>query len=47
MEMLDWMKQAKTLAEDPVSGFDPDAVTESVTVEIDAPARVLTAGQPR
>ena len=41
MEMLDWMKQAKTLAEDPVSGFDPDAVTESVTVEINAPARIV------
>ena len=41
MEMLDWMKQAKTLAEDPVNGFDPDAVTESVTVDIDAPARIV------
>ncbi len=41
MEMLDWMKQAKTLAEDPVNGFDPDAVTESVTVEIAAPARIV------
>lgn len=43
MEMLDWMKQAKTLAEDPVNGFDPDAVTESVTVEINAPARIVWA----
>lgn len=41
MEMLDWMKQAKTLAEDPLNGFDPDAVTESITVDIDAPARIV------
>ena len=31
----------KSLAEDPVSGFDPNAVTVSETVEIDAPARVV------
>ena len=39
--MLDWMKTAPMLAEDPVSGFDPEAVTVSVTVDIDAPARVV------
>jgi hypothetical protein len=39
--MLDWMKQAKTLAEDRISGFDPDAVTVSETVTINAPARVV------
>ena len=37
--LLDWMKTAPTLADDPVSGFDPDAVTVSETVEIAAPAR--------
>lgn len=31
----------KTLAEDPVAGFDPDAVTVSDTVEIEAPARIV------
>ncbi len=39
--MLEWMRSAKTIAEDPVSGFDPDAVTVSDTVEINAPARVV------
>jgi hypothetical protein len=39
--MPDWMKNAKTLAEDPISGFDPDAVTVSDTVTINAPARVV------
>ena len=39
--MLDWMKTAPTLAQDPVSGFDPDAVTVSETVEIAAPARLV------
>ena len=39
--MLDWMKTAPTLAQDPVSGFDPDAVTVSETVEINAPAKVV------
>ncbi len=39
--MLDWMKAAPTLAQDPVSGFDPDAVTVSETVEIAAPARIV------
>ena len=36
--MLDWMKAAKTVAEDPVMGFDPNAVTRSETVAINAPA---------
>ncbi|MBS0474275.1 MAG: SRPBCC domain-containing protein [Proteobacteria bacterium] len=39
--LLDWMKTHPTLADDPVSGFDPDAVTVSETVEIAAPARVV------
>ena len=39
--LLDWMKTAPTLADDPVSGFDPDAVTVSETVGIAAPARVV------
>lgn len=39
--LLDWMKQAKSLAEDPVLGFDPEAVTRSETVEIAAPARIV------
>lgn len=39
--MLDWMKAAPTLAQDPVSGFDPDAVTISETVEIEAPAKIV------
>ncbi|MBU6393029.1 MAG: SRPBCC domain-containing protein [Sphingomonadales bacterium] len=39
--LLEWMKTAPTLAEDPASGFDPDAVTVSETVEIAAPARVV------
>ena len=39
--MLDWMKTAKTLTQDPIAGFDPDAVTVSDTVEINAPARVV------
>jgi len=39
--MLDWMKTAPTLAQDPVSGFDPDAVTVSQMVEINAPAKVV------
>lgn len=41
--LLDWMKSHPTLADDPVSGFDPDAVTVSETVEIEAPARVVWA----
>jgi hypothetical protein len=39
--LLDWMKTAPTLADDPESGFDPDAVTVSETVEIAAPARIV------
>ncbi|WP_082430961.1 SRPBCC domain-containing protein [Novosphingobium sp. KN65.2] len=39
--MLDWMKNAPKLNDDPVSGFDPDAVTVGDTVEIDAPARIV------
>lgn len=41
--LLDWMKSHPSLADDPVSGFDPDAVTVSETVEIAAPARVVWA----
>ncbi|OCC25633.1 polyketide cyclase [Croceicoccus estronivorus] len=29
------------MAEDPVNGFDPNAVTESATVDIAAPARIV------
>ncbi|MEO0031057.1 MAG: hypothetical protein RIS94_815 [Pseudomonadota bacterium] len=39
--LLDWMKTAKTLAQDPVEGFDPDAVTVSEICEIAAPARIV------
>ena len=39
--LLEWMTTAPSLAEDPVEGFDPDAVTVSETVEIAAPARVV------
>ena len=39
--LLDWMKTAPNLADDPVTGFDPDAVTVSVTVDIAAPAGVV------
>ncbi len=39
--MLDWMKSARTLAEDPLAGFDPEAVTVSDTVDIAAPASVV------
>ena len=39
--LMDWMTKHPTLAQDPVSGFDPDAVTISEWVEIDAPARVV------
>ena len=41
--LLEWMKTHPTLAQDPVAGFDPDAVTVSETVEIAAPARVVWA----
>ncbi len=33
----------KSLSEDPVSGYDPDAVTRSITVDIVAPADVVWA----
>lgn len=39
--LLEWMKSAPPLAADPNSGFDPEAVTVSETVEIMAPARVV------
>jgi hypothetical protein len=39
--MLDWMRTATPVSEDPVSGFDPEAVTISETVEISAPASVV------
>lgn len=39
--LLDWMKTAPALAEDPIAGFDPDAVTVSETVDIAAPASVV------
>lgn len=39
--MHDWMKTAKTVAEDPVSGYDPNALLVSETVEIAAPAGVV------
>jgi hypothetical protein len=39
--LLDWMKAHPTLAADPNSGFDPDAVTVSEIVEIAAPARIV------
>jgi len=38
---LEWMKQHATLADDPIEGFDPDAVTVSETVDIAAPARIV------
>jgi len=41
--LLDWMNSHPTLADDPVSGFDPEAVTVSETVAIDAPARIVWA----
>ena len=41
--LFDWMKTAPTLADDPLSGFDPDAVTISETLEIAAPARIVWA----
>ena len=41
--MLDWMKAAKSVAQDPAEGFDPEAVTRSNTVEIAAPASVVWA----
>lgn len=37
----EWTKTAPTLEQDPVSGFDPNAITVSEIVEINAPARVV------
>jgi hypothetical protein len=39
--LLDWMKTAPSCVDDPVTGFNPDAVTVSETVDIAAPARVV------
>ena len=39
--LIEWMKHHPTLAQDPVEGYDPDAVTVSETVTIAAPARVV------
>lgn len=41
MVMLDWMKTHPPLADDPIAGLDPDAITVSDTVEIAAPASVV------
>lgn len=38
---LAWTHALPGVAEDPVAGFDPEAVTVSETVEIAAPARVV------
>lgn len=43
MVMLDWMKTNPTLADDPIAGFDPEAVTVSEVVEIAAPAATVWA----
>jgi hypothetical protein len=39
--LLDWMTRHPSLAQDPVEGLDPDAITVSETVDIAAPARVV------
>ncbi|NLR73314.1 SRPBCC domain-containing protein [Novosphingobium sp. ERN07] len=39
--LLDWMKTHPSLADDPETGLDPDAITVSETVDIAAPARVV------
>ncbi|MEM8695983.1 MAG: SRPBCC domain-containing protein [Pseudomonadota bacterium] len=41
MALVEWMEHASTLDDDPVSGFDPDAVTVSETVDIAAPASLV------
>lgn len=41
--MLDWMESSKSHLEDPIFGLDPDAVTRSITVDIDAPAATVWA----
>lgn len=38
---LDWMESAIGIADDPKSGFDPEAVTISETVEIQASAKIV------
>lgn len=43
MALLEWMKSAPGLADDPVSGFDPDAVTVSELFDIAAPAATVWA----
>lgn len=39
--LWEWTKSVPTLAEDPVSGLDPNAITVSEIVDIDAPARIV------
>lgn len=39
--LLEWMKHHPPLADDPVGGFDPDALTVSEVIEIAAPARIV------
>ncbi|TCJ37030.1 SRPBCC domain-containing protein [Parafrankia sp. BMG5.11] len=39
--VLDWMKTHPTLDEDPLEGFDPEAVTVGETVSVKAPARMV------
>ena len=39
--LLDWMTHHPSLAQDPVEGLNPDAITVSETVDIAAPARVV------
>jgi hypothetical protein len=39
--LLEWMKHHPSLADDPVAGFDPDALTVSEVIEIAAPARIV------
>ncbi len=41
MMMLDWMKEAKSIAEDPLNGFDPGMVISSDPIEIAAPAQTV------
>lgn len=39
--LLEWMKHYPSLADDPVAGFDPAALTVSEVIEIAAPARIV------
>ncbi len=39
--MQDWMRAAKSLLDDPQSGFDAQAVIVSDTVEVEAPSRLV------